>query len=183
MCRILSRRAARLTVGVIVAGTLLLLSVSLVGTDARAAGFGAVALATPALIMIDVAERRLPNGIVGSLLGVVVGCVVLHALPAAPLELVAATVAGTVTFIAYGVLALGGGLGMGDVKLAGALAVLLGSISTQAAIAAAVLPFVFAAPLALFLVWSRKTPNESIVFGPWLLAGFWASTVVFARPC
>ncbi len=186
MDHVLGLCSVRMAVGTIAAGFLVLVSARVTGPDVRIAAFVAVAMATPVLVAIDITERRLPNRIVGVLGAVIVACVALRTLVAAPRELAigelaTAIVSGLATLAAYGGLALAGGLGMGDAKLAGVLAILLGSVSARAALAAAILPFLFAAPRALSLVWRQKTRRASIAFGPWLLAGFWASAAAFAR--
>lgn len=136
-----------------------------------------LAAVTPELVRIDLREHRLPNRIV--LPGVIVGlaaAVLSWAVTGEPpiIPLVAALA--TALFLA--VLALLGGIGMGDVKLAA----LIGLACPTFAIA-------LAAPLAAFLLGGvaasilmvrgllagrgRDARRAHIAFGPYLLLGYW----------
>ena len=126
------------------------------------------------LSLIDVREHRLPNRLV---------------LPAFPIAL-----AGQLTASAFGgawlnllvglaccLLALLIGLaanrwatlGMGDVKLIGAISLSLGWFNFLAPLVAVVLAFVIACAVVLVMVALRKTTlSSSFALGPYLLVGF-----------
>ena len=126
------------------------------------------------LSLIDVREHRLPNRMV---------------LPAFPIAL-----AGQLTAAAFGgawlnllvglaccLLALLIGLaanrwatlGMGDVKLIGAISLSLGWFNFLAPLVAVVLAFVIACAVVLVMVALRKTTlSSSFALGPYLLVGF-----------
>jgi leader peptidase (prepilin peptidase)/N-methyltransferase len=75
---------------------------------------------------------------------------------------------------AYGILASlpGGGLGLGDVKLAAVLGLILGFAGWPAVIAGVVMPHLINGPIALFLLVTRKADRKRpLPFGPALLAG------------
>jgi leader peptidase (prepilin peptidase)/N-methyltransferase len=123
------------------------------------------------LVQIDVRCRRLPDRVVGVLAVVV-------ALPPAvraPLaESGAAVAAAGVVGSAYLVVAIasGGGLGLGDVKLAAVLALGLGYHGWPAVILGAVLPHLLMGPVALVLLLGRRVRRgTALPFGPALLAG------------
>jgi len=123
----------------------------------------------PALLLavIDVRCLRLPDRLVGvlALVGVVPSAVLRPGL------IWPAFVAGGVVLTAYGTLALlpGNGLGLGDVKLAAVLALILGFAGWPAVIVGVLAPHLINGPIALaLLVRGRRTP---LAFGPALLAG------------
>jgi leader peptidase (prepilin peptidase)/N-methyltransferase len=141
-----------------------------------------LAAVTPELVRIDLREHRLPNRIV--LPGIAIGLAaaglswgVTGEPPLVPLGAAAVT-AGLLLL-----LSLGGGIGMGDVKLAA----LIGLASPTIAIAAV-------APLAAFLLGGvaasivlvrgllagrgREARRAHLAFGPYLLAGYFAALVL-----
>ena len=126
------------------------------------------------LSRIDIREHRLPNRIV---------------LPAYPIAFVGeliATIFGNSwlnLFSALGCSALAfliglaanrwASLGMGDVKLIGAIALSLGWFSFLAPLVSVVLAFVIACAVVLLMVALRKTTmGSSFALGPYLLLGF-----------
>jgi leader peptidase (prepilin peptidase)/N-methyltransferase len=130
-----------------------------------------------ALAVIDLDVRRLPNAIV--LPAYVVGGVLLAAaavVAGEPQRLVVVGIgaAGSVAF--YGVLwfVKPGGMGLGDVKLAGVLGMYLGYLGwAQLAVGVAgafLLGGVFGIMLMLLGRAGRKT---AVPFGPWMLLGAW----------
>ncbi|MBC7589746.1 MAG: prepilin peptidase [Salinibacterium sp.] len=137
-----------------------------------------LAAVTPALIAADLAAHRLPNRLV---------------LPAYPVLLVAlglqwwvtggfpflALVSGLGYFALMLALSAVGGMGMGDVKLAGALGLTAGMLGLDAALASPLLAFLaggVAAVVALAAVRGRR--GTRIPFGPFMLAGFWAAALL-----
>jgi leader peptidase (prepilin peptidase)/N-methyltransferase len=127
-----------------------------------------VAAVTPALIVIDVRDHRLPNRLVVP--GIAVG-LAAAAFGWSPVPVVAG--------LAYGgflwLLALGGGIGMGDVKLA----VLLGLASPAAGIAigAALAAFVLGGVTASIAL-VRRGRRTRIAFGPSMLGGYWVAVLL-----
>ncbi|MGN6126117.1 MAG: prepilin peptidase [Humibacter sp.] len=156
-----------------VAAALATLSVAVLGWRFELVGFLYLALVTPELCRVDLAEHRLPNvlvvpGIVVAAVGVVLGALAEWQVPAA-------AVGSTVVVCGFfALLAVAGGLGMGDVKLSAALAVAGGGVSTMIVIGTVVLGFFAAGAAALGTVVVRGG-GGSIAFGPYLLGGFWAS--------
>lgn len=134
------------------------------GSDAVAVvPLAAAAAAAPALARIDMAERRLPNAITVPLL--LVGAIACAARAiAGDLAVLAALGVGAALLV----MALVGGMGMGDVKLGTALALAtatLGWAVPLVALAASVVVGGVAGLVALMA--GRRT----IAFGPWLLVG------------
>lgn len=126
------------------------------------------------LSIIDIREHRLPNRLV---------------LPTFPIglggQLIASAVGGTWFNLAISLaccmlaLLIGlaanrwGSLGMGDVKLIGAISLSLGWFSFLAPLIALVLAFVIACAVVLVMVALRKTTlSSSFALGPYLLVGF-----------
>lgn len=125
--------------------------------------------AVPGLLLavIDLRCLRLPDGLVGTL-------AIVGAVPSAilrPSMIGPASAAGGLVLTAYGIVALlkPGGLGLGDVKLAGVLALILGFTGWPAVIVGILAAHLINGPIALvMLVRKRKAP---LAFGPALLAG------------
>jgi leader peptidase (prepilin peptidase)/N-methyltransferase len=75
-----------------------------------------------------------------------------------------------------------GGMGFGDVKLAGVLGLFLGYLSWGALFTGAFAAFVLGGTFGLALLLSRRADRKSgIPFGPWMLAGSWIG-VLFSVP-
>ena len=136
----------------------------------------AVAAVTPALVRVDLAEHRLPNRMVIPALaaggvGLLLSSGVSGELPIIPL--LAALIYAGLLFV----LALFGGMGMGDVKLAAALG--LASPTVTIALASPLLAFLFGG-VAAVIVLIRRGRKARIAFGPFLLAGYFAALVLSA---
>ncbi|QYF75494.1 prepilin peptidase [Cryobacterium sp. PAMC25264] len=130
-----------------------------------------------ALALIDLDVHRLPNPLV--LPSYVVGAVLLGSAAALSGDLAAVLRAGAglaALWVAYFILALAypGGMGFGDVKLAGVLGLFLGFLGwgelAVGAFAAFLLGGIYAGGL---LVSGRATRKSGIPFGPWMLIGAW----------
>lgn len=125
--------------------------------------------AVPALLlaMIDVRCLRLPDPLVAAL--VVIAGVPLGVLR--PEQIGTALAAGVGALVAYGIIALlpWRGLGLGDVKLAAALALILGFTGTDAVLAGVLTAHLIIGPVAMFRLITG--PRRAIPFGPALLAG------------
>jgi len=94
--------------------------------------------------------------------------------------LLRAVLAGLVLFVVYLVLALvspgGGGLGFGDVKLAGVLGLLLGWLGWGPVIVSVLAAFVIGGVIALILLLARRASRSShIAFGPSMILGAWVA--------
>lgn len=135
-----------------------------------------VAAVTPELARIDLAEHRLPNrlvvpGIAIGLLAAAGSWATTGAVPFVPLA------AGAVYFGVLFVVALPGGMGMGDVKLAAALG--LASPTTTVALASPFIAFLLGGVVALVVLITRGR-DRRIPFGPFLLAGYVGALVLQA---
>jgi leader peptidase (prepilin peptidase)/N-methyltransferase len=134
-----------------------------------------------ALTFIDLDVHRLPDLIV--LPSYPIGFVLLLVPTVATGQtgwLLRAVLAALVLFVVYLVLALispgGGGLGFGDVKLAGVLGLLLGWLSWGTVIVSVLGAFVISGLVALILLVTRRASRStSIAFGPYMLLGAWVA--------
>lgn len=119
------------------------------------------------LALIDLRCLRLPNRLVGAV-------AIIAGVPSAvlrPDRIGPAVVAGGLVLAAYLMVALlpGGGLGLGDVKLAAVLALILGFAGWPVVLVGLVVPHLINGPIALaMLLVGRARP---LPFGPGLLAG------------
>ncbi|WP_235566881.1 prepilin peptidase [Microbacterium sp. Root180] len=136
--------------------------------------FAAISIA---LSLIDLETHRLPNGIVlPSYVVAGILFVLAAALGGSWSSLLSAAVGGAALFAFYFVLRLvrPGGMGGGDVKLAGVIGIYLGWLGWGALIvggfAAFLLGGIFGGALLLARRAGRKT---AIPFGPWMLVGAW----------
>lgn len=126
------------------------------------------------LACIDIAVRRLPTPIVLAAGGGLVAVVCVAAIVSCqPWVLANSLAAGGALAVVYLVLALlGGGLGMGDVRLAGLLGLALGTGGWTVVLFGAVLPYLLAIPSALARTWrGRGAEAQHLPFGPYLVAG------------
>lgn len=146
------------------------------------AAFVYLAVVTVILVIVDLREHRLPNAVV--LPGYVVGLVLLGAASLAADDvpaLVRALVGMVAMYIFYALLRLvrPGGMGGGDVKLAGVLGLYLGWTGWASLIVGTVAAFLLGGVFGILLMLSRRaTRTTSIPFGPWMLAGAWIGIVV-----
>jgi leader peptidase (prepilin peptidase) / N-methyltransferase len=141
-----------------------------------------LAVLTAPLTSTDIALHRLPNrlvvpGYVFALVGVALSGAIGGTLP------VVALAAGAAYFVFLLLMNLAGGMGMGDVKLAGVLGLGLGLVSAGAAVAGLVLAFLLGGTAgAASMLAQRSGPRTRIPFGPFLLAGYWASVALALAP-
>jgi leader peptidase (prepilin peptidase)/N-methyltransferase len=146
------------------------------------AAFLYLAAISIALTLIDLDTHKLPNAIV--LPSYLVGAILLavSALLSGDLEPLLRTAVGLAAmFVAYLVMAVAypGGMGLGDVKLAGVLGLFLGWLGWGPLLVGAFAAFILGGLYAVVLLVSRKAHRKSgIPFGPWMLAGAWVG--VFA---
>jgi leader peptidase (prepilin peptidase)/N-methyltransferase len=168
----LRRRPVAAAVGMVVVEALLILRI---GADVALPAFLAAGVVGVLLAMVDLASKRLPNGLVLALYGSGLGLLTMAA-AAQPAwgSLVRALGAMTVLFAVYLALALvnPAGLGLGDVKLAGALGLYLGWRGWDSVITGTLAAFVSVAAVALALLATRRAKRSSeLPFGPFMLAG------------
>ncbi|HQG69508.1 MAG TPA: A24 family peptidase [Rhodoglobus sp.] len=146
-----------------------------VGPDPRALPLVYLAAVTPTLCAIDALERRLPNSLVlPGYLAASAG-IVAHWIVGGESSTVA-VVSGVLYFVVMLAFAVAGGMGMGDVKLAGVLGLSAGLVSATAAVVSPLVAFVLGGIAAIGAL--RGGRGASIPFGPFLLAGFWVAVVV-----
>lgn len=142
----------------------------------------AFAAAATVLTIVDLAEHRLPNAVVFPTLVVVAALLVLaSAMTGAWIPLLWALGGAAAMFTVYFLLALisPSSMGMGDVKLALVIGLLLGWFGLNAWLIGLLAAFVFggvAAVVALAL--HRVTLRGSIPFGPSMLAGALAAVLL-----
>lgn len=135
-----------------------------------------------ALAAIDLDTHRLPDRIVlpsYGMLGVLLGAA---ALLAGAGESAARAAAGAgILFAFYLVLALISprGMGMGDVKLAGVIGLMLGWFGWAALAVGALAAFLLGGLAALVLIVARRARRTTgIPFGPWMLGGAWVGILL-----
>ncbi|WP_350347951.1 A24 family peptidase [Agromyces sp. G08B096] len=131
--------------------------------------------ASTVLAIVDLAEQRLPNRVIVPTLAVVAALLAgASAVTGAWLPLVWALLGGAAMFAAYLLLALvsPASMGMGDVKLAGVIGMLLGWFGLNAWLIGLAGAFVIGGAIAIIaLALGRVTLRGSIPFGPSMLAG------------
>jgi leader peptidase (prepilin peptidase) / N-methyltransferase len=162
--------------------------VSLPGLPAiSAAPFGSVMLVLIALLYvmaisvalaaIDLETHTLPNRIVLPAYVVVIVLLGVAALAAGDWAAMGRAAIGLILLgAAYLVLAIAvpGGMGLGDVKLAGVLGFVLAYLGWGPLVVGAFGAFVLGGTFAFALVATRRAQRGSgIPFGPWMLAGAW----------
>lgn len=138
-----------------------------------------------ALTSIDIDVHRLPDVLVLRSMPVLL---VLLALAAAVTgdgsALVRAVLAGVAAFAGYFVLMFvspgGGGLGFGDVKLAGLLGMGLGWLGWDSVLVGSFAAFILAGLVSLVLVLAGRAGRKShIAFGPFMVLGGWAALLLW----
>lgn len=135
-----------------------------------------------ALALIDVDVHRLPNVLVLPAYGV--GVVLLGAASVLSGD-TGALLRALIGCLALGLLyltvalAVPGGMGFGDVKLAGVLGLFLGWLGWEPLIVGAILAFMLGGLFGLaIMVVGRGGRKTAIPFGPWMLIGAWGGILV-----
>ena len=128
------------------------------------------------LAVLDLRTHRLPDRIVLSAYPVLLALLGFAAVGTGqPARLGSAVIGGLALARAYVGLALAGppgGLGLGDVKLAGLLGLLAGWFGLLVWVTALVAPFLLAAPCAVVtLLRARGRSSRPLPLGPFMLAG------------
>lgn len=178
---------------------LALIAVGCVGLRPSLIGLLHLAVVTAPLVRIDITEHRLPNRLVVTgypvaLLGAVcdgafgrglglglapveeLGSGAVHVAPMVPVA--SALTAAAAALLVFGLLHLVGGLGMGDVKLAGLFGLVLGAWRPELVVVALLGSFMLGGVHGAYRL--LLGDRSSIAFGPSMLAGFWVA-VVFSR--
>jgi leader peptidase (prepilin peptidase)/N-methyltransferase len=136
-----------------------------------------LAAVSVALTFIDIEHHKLPNAIV--LPSYVVGAALLalsSLFVGDASSLLRAAIGGAGLFVAYYLLAMlyRGGMGFGDVKLAGILGFYLGWLGWAEFAVGAFAPFLLGGIFSVALLALKRAGRASKVpFGPWMLAGAW----------
>lgn len=134
-----------------------------------------------ALALIDLDTRRLPDVIVLPAYVVLAALFVVTCLLGAPWEgLLRAAIGGVALYAFYFLLRLvrPGGMGGGDVKLAGVLGMALGWLGWGSLIVGAFAAFLLGGVIGIALMLARRaTRKTAIPFGPWMIAGAWIGIV------
>ncbi|MCX7521868.1 prepilin peptidase [Microbacterium sp. STN6] len=134
-----------------------------------------LASVTPELCRDDIANHRLPNALVVPGYAVAALGLAWQWLADGTLPWLAVG-AGAASFAFLLLMNLAGGMGMGDVKLAGLLGLALGALGAIPALAGLVIGFMAGGAAGLVaLVLPGERMLRRIPFGPYLLLGFWAA--------
>lgn len=137
------------------------------------------------LTLIDLDTRRLPNAIVVPAYFVLAGLMVLACVLGAPWEgALRAAVGGAGLFAFYLLLRMirPGGMGGGDVKLAGVLGMALGWCGWGTLIVGSFAAFLLGGLFGVALMLTRRAGRKTAIpFGPWMIAGAWAGILVGER--
>jgi leader peptidase (prepilin peptidase) / N-methyltransferase len=159
-------------VGAVLAGATFVLS----GHDANAALWAVVQLWLVAIAAVDLATRRIPNELT---LTAAIGAVALRVAFERD-ELLEIVVAGAICFVVLLLLAIvaRGGFGMGDVKLAGVLGLLLG----RDVAGALLLGTVCGAVAALIAARRAGSLKATLAYGPYLCLGAAVVILVTSPP-
>lgn len=141
--------------------------------------FAAISIA---LALIDLDTHRLPNVIV--LPSYIVGAVLLGTSALVSHEygaLFSSAVGALGLFLLYGLMAFlyPGGMGLGDVKLAGVIGLYLGWLGWAPLVVGFFAAFLLGGLYSIGLIVARKASRKTgIPFGPWMLAGAWVGILV-----
>lgn len=166
-----------LTIAVVLSALAIVIALWSVGWSAALPAFVWFAVITGPLSVIDLRQHRLPNAYT---LTAIPAVAVLLAL-AAFIEQDASTftraiVAGIGLLLVFLVLHIvnPSGMGLGDVKLAASMGLVLGWRSWDAVLWGTALGFFAAAVVAIaLLVTKRATMKSAVPFGPFMLLGTW----------
>jgi leader peptidase (prepilin peptidase)/N-methyltransferase len=151
---------------------LLVVAIAALGPLPLVLGFGWLALVTPRLVDIDLAEHRLPDAIVLPGYPIVLAAVLLQSW-AAGAEPLGAVLAGAGCGLVFLLLHVAGGMGFGDVKLAPLLGALAALSVPGGALVWVVLAFLVGGIVAV-VVLIRCGTGARMPFGPPMLLGAWA---------
>lgn len=135
-----------------------------------------------ALAAVDLDTHRLPDAIVLPAYPVLGVLLTTAAILLGDLESAARAAAGAgILFAGYFALALISprGMGMGDVKLAGVIGLVLGWFGWPALVVGALAAFLLGGLVGVALIVARRASrNTGIPFGPWMLGGAWVGILL-----
>lgn len=153
-----------------------------VGIQWALAAYLAAAVATGPLVVIDARHHRLPNVITLPAYPAIAALLLLAAIADGSFsQFGRALLAGAVTLLGFALLHLinASGLGLGDVKLAGPLGMLLGWLSWPAVMWGVFAGFAAAAAWSIVLLATGQANRKShIAFGPFMLIGLWLTVAL-----
>ncbi|QAY73130.1 prepilin peptidase [Agromyces protaetiae] len=134
------------------------------------------------LTLIDLDTHRLPNAIVGPAAIGLGGLVVVTSLVSGhPDAIWRSAAGGAALFAAYLLLAYvsRGGMGLGDVKLAGVIGIVLGYFGWPELVVGAFAAFLYGGVVAIVLLaLGRADRKTGVPFGPAMLLGAWTGLIV-----
>ena len=137
------------------------------------------------LTVIDIDSHKLPNLIVLPSYIVVAALLLIASVIYGDFsQLLRAAIGGAALFAAYLIMALvyPGGMGFGDVKLAGVIGLLLGFLGWGTLVVGAFSAFLLGGLFGIALLVLRRANRKSgIPFGPWMLAGAWLGIFIGER--
>lgn len=163
---------------VLAAISLAVAAVVLAGAGPQSLPLVYLAAITPALCESDLRHHRLPNRLQLPAYAVAAVALGIQAVQSSQFPLVA-VLSGAVYLAFMLALNLAGGMGMGDVKLAGALGLSAGMLGLDAAIASPLMAFLAGGVASVVaLVAGRGRKGIRIPFGPFMLAGFWVAVLL-----
>jgi prepilin signal peptidase PulO-like enzyme (type II secretory pathway) len=151
--------------GIVIAGVLVALTLVRFGAGGLGAAWSLAQLLLVFIAAFDVATRRIPDRVTLPAMGIVLVLRLAFATGTVP----EALVAGAAGFAAFFLLAVltRGGFGMGDVKLAGLLGLLLG----KALLASLVLGVVAGGIASAAVLIATRDRRRAIAYGPYLCLG------------
>lgn len=162
--------AGGLAAGVLAAGV-----VWRVGAHLDALAVGWLVVITPALVGLDVLERRLPDALTLGSYPLVAVLIAVDAVTEGTIRPVFGAVFGFLLvggfYLAVALAAPRGGLGAGDVKLAGLVAMVTGSLRLSDAIIATVIGLAVAAIAGAAAIACFRNTRIQIAMGPAILSG------------
>jgi leader peptidase (prepilin peptidase) / N-methyltransferase len=162
-----ARQRMLVVIAAAAAGALVAATLARFGLSSRGAAWAVVQVLLVFLASYDVATRRVPNRVT---LPAAAAAVILRAAlaPGALVETLAAGAAAFAFFLAFAVLTKEG-VGMGDVKLAGLIGLLLG----KAALLALLLGAIFGGVAAVGIVVARRGGGrgQAFAYAPYLCLG------------
>ncbi|PZQ90465.1 MAG: prepilin peptidase [Leifsonia xyli] len=154
---------------------------AVVGASLELVAYLVLAAVSIALSAIDLELKRLPNPIV--LTAFIAGLLLLvpaMLLAGEPARLVSAGVGAAASFFFYLVLAVlpGGGMGWGDVKLAGVLGLYLGALGWAPLVVGVGAAFAVGAVAGVVVLIARRSlKDRRLPFGPWMFLGAWIGII------
>ncbi|MDQ1203822.1 A24 family peptidase [Microbacterium sp. SORGH_AS_0862] len=139
--------------------------------------YGALAVLSVVLAVIDLRTHRLPNALVLPAYPFLLAALALASFARADLvAFLQAVAGGAIAFVFYFLLRLvqPRGMGGGDVKLAGLLGIALGYLGWDALLLGLFAGFLLGGLFSVGLLLSRRAGRRTrIPFGPWMLLGAW----------